>query len=436
MAAGGQRKSAASVAPFEKAARELSPGADGAPKLRASVRKNFASSRLAGEIHKPWLDKRDGRETVARWFYIVFSLMGLVGGGLLAYFNFKKIPRLGKVCLMLDEQFNSLDTNIWYQEVEVGGFGNGEFEWTTTSSNNSFVEDGILYIVPTLTEDVLGRDAVYDGQNITVSGCTAAKAPNTTNCITYSNSTLGKVLNPVMSARLTTKISHSIKYGRVEVRARMPTGDWLWPAIWMLPTNNTYGEWPASGEIDIAESRGNGWKYGAMGSDWITSTIHWGPITGFDSAWRTTGKWQDRHGTYSDKWHTYVVEWDEKFMWIYLDKRTVRIFNYRFKKPFWEKGEFPPAFYNGTHYDALPNPWQGRGNVAPFDQEFYLILNVAVGGTNGWFPDNIGDKPWFDNSPTAMKDFIEAKDKWYPTWPTDVKKRGMAIDWVRMYQKC
>lgn len=142
------------------------------------------------------------------------------------------------------------------------------------------------------------------------------------------------------------------------------------------------------------ESRGNGWKYGAMGADWITSTLHWGPLTGFDRSYKTTGTWQDRHSVYSDKWHTYVVEWNEEFLcvprvscasltgrrWIYLDTRTVRIFNLKFNKPFWDRGDFPPKYTNGSHEEALANPWKGKGNTAPFDQDFYLILNVAVGG--------------------------------------------------------
>ena len=50
-----------------------------------------------------------------------------------------------------------------------------------------------------------------------------------------------------MSGKLTTVTSYSMKYGRVEVKAKLPKGDWLWPAIWMLPRHNEYGEWPASG---------------------------------------------------------------------------------------------------------------------------------------------------------------------------------------------
>jgi beta-glucanase (GH16 family) len=65
-----------------------------------------------------------------------------------------------------------------------------------------------------------------------------------------------------MSARISTKNHYSITYGRVEVRAKLPRGDWLWPAIWMLPNSGT---WPMSGEIDIMEARGNGPEYAAQG---------------------------------------------------------------------------------------------------------------------------------------------------------------------------
>ena len=126
---------------------------------------------------------------------------------------------------------------------------------TTTSPNNSFVEDGILYIVPTLTSDAIGSSAIFDGYTYNVSGCTSS---NFEHCSAVSNMTLRKVVNPVQSARITTKYSHSIQYGKVEIRARMPIGDWLWPALWMLPVGNEYGPWPISGEIDIVEGRGNG----------------------------------------------------------------------------------------------------------------------------------------------------------------------------------
>jgi len=58
---------------------------------------------------------------------------------------------------------------------------------------------------------------------------------------------------------------------------------------------------------------------------------------------------------------------------------------------------------------------------------FYLILNVAAGGTNGWFQDNVGGKPWVDQSATAMRDFAFHQSDWYSTWPQDPKQRGMVV---------
>lgn len=69
---------------------------------------------------------------------------------------------------------------------------------------------------------------------------------------------------------------------------------------------------------------------------------------------------------------------------------------------------------NGTAY---VDPWTKTGNAStPFDQPFYLILNVAVGGSNGWFQDGKDDKPWVDGSPNARVTFWNDRDKWGPTW--------------------
>ena len=73
-----------------------------------------------------------------------------------------------------------------------------------------------------------------------------------TACGAVSNETTATVINPVMSARIHTKRSHHIQFGKVEVRAKIPRGDWLWPSIFMLPVNeDKYGPWPLSGEIDV-----------------------------------------------------------------------------------------------------------------------------------------------------------------------------------------
>ncbi len=133
----------------------------------------------------------------------------------------------------------------------------------TNSANNSFVRDGHLYIVPTLTSDVIGRDSVLgvSPHTFNLTGCTDA---NVTNCGAVSNASAKAVIPPVMSARLHTKNHYSIRYGRVEIQAKLPRGDWLWPALWMLPVDDEYGAWPRSGEIDIMEARGNGVEYTAQ----------------------------------------------------------------------------------------------------------------------------------------------------------------------------
>ena len=108
-----------------------------------------------------------------------------------------------------------------------------------------------------------------------------------------------------MTGRINTRGKKSIKYGKVEVRAKLPQGDWLWPAIWLLPESNgtssaqgtgVYGSWPVSGEIDvrriifsaphsrltysiqIMEARGNLPSYPAQGSNYVRSTMNYGPF--------------------------------------------------------------------------------------------------------------------------------------------------------------
>lgn len=70
----------------------------------------------------------------------------------------------------------------------------------------------------------------------------------------------------------------------------------------------------------------------------------------------------------------------------------------------------------------------------PFDQRFYLILSLAVGGTNGYFPDGEGGKPWIDRGLNPMGDFWRAAGQWLPTWPEE-RERGMTVRRVRMWEQ-
>lgn len=183
------------------------------------------------------------------------------------------------MCIVYEDDFSTgtLDESKWNYEVALDGFGTGSFDWTTSDPTNVYVDGTGLHIVPTLTNltTSITTDQLYNGYtlNLTTDGtCTETDA---TACSVTSNSTLGHMIPPVRSARINTMGKVGIRYGRVEVTAKIPQGDWLWPAIWMMPRDSVYGEWPKSGEIDIMEARGNDVSYPG-GRDLYYSTLHWG----------------------------------------------------------------------------------------------------------------------------------------------------------------
>ena len=198
----------------------------------------------------------------------------------------------------------------------------------------------------------------------------------------------------------------------------------------MLPVKDTYGPWPASGEIDIAESRGNNHTYPLGGNDIVSGTLHWGPSSDEDAWYHTYEKKAALHTTYAEKYHKFGLEWSAKYLFTYIDSRLIEALYVPFDGPFWPKGNFPPSEQNGTR---LVDPWSETGrDSTPFDQPFYLILDIAVGSTNGWWTDGLKGKPWVDASPTAKRDFWDAKSQWYPTWEASGQ---MSVKSVKMWQQ-
>ncbi|KAG4439544.1 hypothetical protein IFR05_004984 [Cadophora sp. M221] len=411
--------------------------------MGARPRRRFKSSRLNGEFEKPWLDKS---KRGLNWDTITFYSAVLAAfciGGYLLYDAYVKVPK-HEYCLVMDDNFSTLDGNLWSHEIQLDGFGTGSFDWTTDDPKNSYVDATGLHIVPTLTlqsTDITG-DQLLNGYtvNLTTDGtCTNSAAHRSSDvqlyspCAVVSNSTKNQIINPVRSARLTTAGKKTIRYGRVEVSARMPKGDWLWPAIWMMPQDSVYGEWPRSGEIDIAESRGNDAETYALGNNIIGSALHWGTSYDNDMIDKSKGEWGSKRIKYSEDFHTYGLEWSEKYLFLWLDGRLRQVLFVDFKATgdLWDYGGFGQTAINGT---APDNPWATGGTNAPFDQSFYLILNVAVGSTNGYFPDKLGDKPWLDDSKNAMGDFWKANATWLSTWG-EGSTRGMTVNRVRMWQE-
>lgn len=203
------------------------------------------------------------------------------------------------------------DGSKWNYEVEGNayGWGNQELQWYTAGkSENAHCDGDYLHIIAQKEEDN------EDGFNYT-------------------------------SARLTTKGKGDWLYGRIEVRAKTASGRGIWPAIWMMPSQDKYGTWPRSGEIDIMEHVG-------YLPDSIFNTIH---TQSFNHTKNTQVGTPHYIPDNESEFKVYAIEWDSQKIDYFIDEEKVFTFK--------NSG-------NG------PDEW-------PFDQKFHLILNVAVGGSWG-----------------------------------------------------
>jgi beta-glucanase (GH16 family) len=222
--------------------------------------------------------------------------------------------------LVWNDEFEDsfIDTSKWEHEVNAWGGGNNELQYYTDRPKNSYIEDGNL-VIKAFKESYTGPEGTRQ----------------------YT------------SARIRTLNKGDWKYGRFEIRAKLPKGKGVWPAIWMLPSKSKYGSWAASGEIDIMEYLGHETNkvYGTLhyGGEW-PKNIHTGTFY-------TLNK-----GDFSEDFHVFSLEWDEsEFRW-YVDD-----FHYQTQTKWYSKDyEYP----------------------APFDQYFHLVINVAVGGNWPGNPDS------------------------------------------------
>lgn len=176
----------------------------------------------------------------------------------------------------------------------------------TNTRNSSYVKDGMLHIKPFPTADWLGEDVVKAGKLDLGDECTDARDNG---C--YRDGTDGHYVNPICSARLMTKDTFSFTYGRVEINATLPKGDWMHSALWLMPNDSKYGDWPTSGEIDLMEARGNDpVECPSGGTNKFASTLHWGPEKGHPDAWQMTNKkYIEEDGDFSKGFHVYQLDW-------------------------------------------------------------------------------------------------------------------------------
>jgi beta-glucanase (GH16 family) len=198
------------------------------------------------------------------------------------------------------------DPSKWGYDIGGDGWGNNELQYYTDNIKNAAVANGLLTITA-IREPASGRE--------------------------YS------------SARLVSKNKGDFLYGRIEVKAKLPSGKGTWPAIWMLPTDWEYGGWPKSGEIDIMEHVG-------FDQDRVHITVHTEAYN--HSIGTQVGKSRVVTNASSD-FHLYKIEWTPSAILGYIDDQLL----FEFKN-------------EGTG----PAYW-------PFDKRFHMLLNIAVGGNWG-----------------------------------------------------
>ncbi len=214
--------------------------------------------------------------------------------------------------LVWNDEFNYSglpDSVKWEYDIEGNewGWGNNEAQYYTRQrKENAWVKNGLLYIT--------ARHDNYKGHKFT-------------------------------SVRLVTRNKGDWLYGRVEVKAKLPTGRGTWPAIWMLSTDWEYGGWPESGEIDIMENVG-------YNPDSVFAAVHTATYNHVKSTQKTAGI---ALPDCDEEFHVYAMEWNKNEIKTYVDDNHIFSFS-----------------NEGTGYKE----W-------PFDKRFHLLLNVAVGGTWG-----------------------------------------------------
>ena len=188
-----------------------------------------------------------------------------------------------------------------------------------------------------------------------------------------------------------------------------------------------------SGEIDIMEFRGNQQLYlkgTNIGSEQVGSTLHFGPDGKHDS-WRMAHKTLNAHrkGYGFDKaFHKYQMAWSPDNITFSVDDNELLVVQPG--KGFWEKGRFDQIT------PRVRNLWENATIMAPFDQEFYIIMNVAVGGMTFFDGHNVnsrGKKPWKNwfKGQKAMESFWKGRDQWLPTWID--RASALVVDYVRVW---
>lgn len=221
--------------------------------------------------------------------------------------------------LIWDEEFDDSTINTADWNFETGnsnGWGNHEQEYYTGRQENAYISNGNLVIE--------ARKESYSGYDYT-------------------------------SARMTTKGKKEFMFGRIEIRAKLPVTNGIWPALWLLGSDIGQVGWPSCGEIDMMELIG---KYPGR----VYGTAHWNNASGQHAS--KGGYYDLPAGDYSQDYHVYRTDWDQDSIRWYVDDHL----------------------YETVNRKDVGDPY-------PFNSKFFLIFNVAVGGDWPGNPDSSSSFP-------------------------------------------
>lgn len=239
--------------------------------------------------------------------------------------------------LVWSDEFDSeqIDSNKWNFVTGAGGYGNNELQYYSGRHKNGRVENGNLIIE--------AHKESFEGSDYT-------------------------------SAKMTTEEKGDWTYGRYEIRAKLPEGQGIWPAFWMMPSDySIYGTWPSCGEIDIMELLGHE-------TNRTYGTLHYGNPHKY-----TGDSFTLDQGSFSDSFHTFAIDWFPGEIRWYID----------------------------GHLFQTQNDWYSKTDIkgsgvefpAPFDRDFYMQFNLAVGGNWPGYPDATTNFP-----------------------------QKLVVDWIRVYE--